>query len=315
MRLASAIEEFVNYKQSLGASYKGEFNRLKAFLRQTGDVQLTDLRIHHTQAHLPFVDGTPVTSGWFKKYETLNRFFRYAQVRGYLQHSVLPTPTREKPRAFVPYIYSIEDMRRLLGVPDSHYGAGEPLTPFTMRTFLLLLYGTGMRMREAIRLPIEDINLDDAMLTVRETKFYKSRLVPVGRDVVGILRLYKERQWKGKSYDSKTPFLRTRRGTAVKDHHVDHQFARLRMAAGVLRFDNARFQPRLHDFRHTFAVNRLVAWYREGKDVQRLLPQLSTYLGHVGVEETSHYLRMTRELLQEANARFEQYSMEEEHHA
>lgn len=139
MRLASAINEFVQYKQSLGASYKGEFNRLKAFLRQTGDLELNDLRAHHTQAHLPCADGVPVTSGWFKKYETLDRFFRYAQVRGYVQHSVLPTPPREKPRAFIPYIYSVEDMRRLLGVPDAQYSPTAPLSPNTMRTFLLPL--------------------------------------------------------------------------------------------------------------------------------------------------------------------------------
>jgi integrase len=315
MRLASAIEEFVKYRQSLGSPYKGESSRLKAFLRQTGDVELKDLRVDHTQAHLPLADGTPVTSGWFKKYETLNRFCRYAQVRGYLQNSVLPTPPREKPRAFVPYIYSIDDMRRLLGVPDSQHSPKSPLTPYTMRTFLLLLYGTGMRLGEAIKLTFEDINLDDALLTVRGTKFNKSRLVPVGRDVASMLRLYGERQWTGKPHDPDMPFLRTRLDSAVKHSHADHQFSWLRMEAGVLRFDNARYQPRLHDFRHTFAVNRIVAWYREGKDVQRLLPQLCTYLGHVSIDETAHYLRMTRDLLQEANNRFEQYSIGEVRHA
>jgi len=82
-----------------------------------------------------------------------------------------------------------------------------------------------------------------------------------------------------------------------------------------LRFDNPRHQPRLHDFRHTFAVNRLVAWYRAGKDVQRLLPQLSTYLGHVSIDETATYLKMTPELLHEANQRFEHYSTGEDRHA
>jgi integrase len=72
-----------------------------------------------------------------------------------------------------------------------------------------------------------------------------------------------------------------------------------------------RYQPRLHDFRHTFAVSRLIAWYREGKDVQRLLPHLSTYLGHYNVASTQRYLTMTAELLQEANRRFERYALPE----
>ena len=75
----------------------------------------------------------------------------------------------------------------------------------------------------------------------------------------------------------------------------------------TINFDSARYQPRLHDFRHTFAVTRLLTWYREGKDVQRMLPLLSTYLGHCSVDETSVYLKMTPELLQEANRRFEHY--------
>jgi site-specific recombinase XerD len=77
----------------------------------------------------------------------------------------------------------------------------------------------------------------------------------------------------------------------------------------VHRNDGARYQPRLHDLRHSFAVHRLVSWYRQGADVQRLLPQLSTYLGHVHVASTQHYLTMTPELLQEASLRFELYAM------
>src|SRR5487761_1831220 len=105
----------------------------------------------------------------------------------------------------------------------------------------------------------------------------------------------------------------TKIGMMIRNDHADHQFQWLRKEAGVLRFDSARYQPRLHDFRHTFAVTRLVTWYREGKDVQRLLHFLSTYLGHCRVDETSVYLQMTRELLQEANRCFERYAFTEVH--
>lgn len=85
-------------------------------------------------------------------------------------------------------------------------------------------------------------------------------------------------------------------------------FKRLRQQAGVYRSKDARYQPRLHDFRHTFAVVRLVTWYREGKNVQRLLPHLSTYLGHGEVSATQRYLTMTTELLQQASLCFERYA-------
>jgi integrase len=92
-------------------------------------------------------------------------------------------------------------------------------------------------------------------------------------------------------------------------------YKRLREDAGVCRSADARFQPRLHDLRHTFAVVRLVTWYREGKNVQRLLPHLTTYLGHGTIHGTTRYLTMTTELLQEANACFERYARPEVPHA
>jgi site-specific recombinase XerD len=82
----------------------------------------------------------------------------------------------------------------------------------------------------------------------------------------------------------------------------------VRSHLGLRREDGAYFQPRLHDLRHTFAVHRLVAWYRQGADVQLLLPKLSTYLGHIGLAETQHYLTMTPDLLREAGRRFESYA-------
>ncbi len=95
---------------------------------------------------------------------------------------------------------------------------------------------------------------------------------------------------------------------------VEQAFTRLRRYAGVGRADGARYQPRLHDMRHSFAVHRLTSWYRQGADVQKLLPQLATYLGHVSIAATQVYLTMTPELLHAASVRFEQYAFKEVHH-
>ena len=314
MKLAPAIEEFIRYKQALGNSYTTPARALKAFLRQTGDVDFDELSAHDVDAFL-LGHGGRVTSAWFHRYSVLGCFFRFSTSRGYIQHRMLPSSVPEKPPRFVPYIYSTEDMRRLLGVPDSHYSPTCPLSPDTMRTLLLVLYGTGLRLGEAARLKHEDVDLRNATLTIRETKFGKSRLVPIGRDLVSILRLYRMRHRPRFGYERPPTVLTTKIGMMIGNDHADHQFQWLRKEAGVLRFDTARYQPRLHDFRHTFAVTRLVTWYREGKDVQRMLPLLSTYLGHCGIDETSVYLQMTRELLQEANRRFERYVFAEVDHA
>jgi integrase len=180
MKLAAAIEEFIQYKRSLGNPYIGPANTLKAFLRKTGNLELHALTTQHGEAFLP-VNGRTVTSNWFHRYQVLGSFFRFAASRGYMQQRVLPAALPDRPPHFVPYIYSTEDVRRLLAVPDSHYPPDCPLSPDTIRTLLLLLYGTGLRLGEATRLKHEDADFKNAALTIRETKFGKSRLVPIGR--------------------------------------------------------------------------------------------------------------------------------------
>ncbi len=192
MKLDIAIEEFIQYKQSLGNAYVGPANILKAFLRKTGNLELHALTTQHGEAFLP-INGSTVTNNWFHRYWALRSFFRFANSRGYMQHRILPTSTPDRAPRFVPYIYSNDDVRRLLAVPDSHYPPTCPLSPDTMRTLLLVLYGTGLRLGEAIRLKHEDADFRNAALTIRETKFGKSRLVPVGKDLVSILRLYRIR--------------------------------------------------------------------------------------------------------------------------
>jgi integrase/recombinase XerD len=105
-----------------------------------------------------------------------------------------------------------------------------------------------------------------------------------------------------------------RGGGRVNQYTLENCFRRVREKAGIRRDDGARYQPRLHDLRHTFAVHRLTSWYRQGADVQKLLPQLSVYLGHVHLAATQVYLSMTPELLAEANARFERYAGKEGKH-
>ena len=157
-------------------------------------------------------------------------------------------------------------------------------------------------------LKLEDVDLSDAVLTIRETKFFKTRLVPLGPQLnQAMIRYAALRKEAGHSLSEQAAFFVLRNGAAVPGHLVDKAFRRLRVHASVSRTDGGRYGPRMHDLRHTFAVHRLTAWYQQGADVQKLLPQLATYLGHINLSSTQVYLTMTPELLREANVRFAQY--------
>jgi integrase/recombinase XerD len=306
MKIADAVQEYVVYKQSLGMSYRGRALKLHAFARFVGPVdiaRITPEMVRH------FLDGDrPVTTEWFNKFSVLKTFFRFAIARGYTAVNPLPLSQPKSPRQFRPYIYSVEEVQKMIQVVDGRHRGRWHLEPRTVRTLLLLLYGTGLRIGEAIRLKRRDVDLSEAILTVRETKFYKSRLVPVGSDLAKVLQAYFQWKWNGRHGTSESPFFATYDGRPVTHQTAELAFKRIRYEAGVKRTDGFHFQPRLHDFRHTFAVRRLVTWYRESKNVQRLLPHLATYLGHVSIRETTRYLTMTKELLDEACRRFELYA-------
>jgi integrase len=183
------------------------------------------------------------------------------------------------------------------------------LDAITFRTLLVLLYGAGLRFGEAARLTLADVDLQEAILTVRATKFYKSRLVPIGPHLAAVLKAYMPLRQRGSPPQGDRSFLLANRdGTALASSTVQAAFDDLRRITGVRGGPGGREVPRLHDLRHSFAVHRLTAWYREGCDVQRLLPVLSTYLGHADLEGTKVYLSMTPELLQQASLRFERYA-------
>jgi integrase len=215
-----------------------------------------------------------------------------------------------------PYIYTVEELKRLLAATEMLQTPLSPLLASTMRTLLLLLYGTGMRVGEALSLTLADVDLENRVLRVRDAKFFKTRLVPIGPRLTRVLSDYRsERGRLPLLAGEASAFLATRTGLHLDYKRVSKLFGRLRQAAEIRREATARYQPRIHDLRHSAAVHRVIAWYRTGADVQRLLPQLATYLGHVDVASTQRYLTMTAELLNEASLRFERYAQLEVRHA
>ena len=177
-----------------------------------------------------------------------------------------------------------------------------------MRALILLMYGAALRTSEALSLRIRDVDLSGAVLAVRDSKFFKSRFVPIGPHAVRVLAEYASRH-DSLSRKPDDPFFIGRNSKQIPIHMFERAFQKIRMHAGLHREGGPRCQPRLHDLRHTSAVHRLTSWYREGKDVQRLLPQLSVYMGHTYLAATQVYLSMTPNLLHQASVRFEHYAL------
>ncbi len=314
MKLRTAVNQYIAYRQSLGENFKDNSIRLNAFAREVGqDANLADVKPESVSRYL--VGTSPlITADWHNKYYALRGFYQYALSRSYTQTSPLPIVIPKRPPPFVPYLYSVKELRALFDACFSYQKKKGMLEPYMVHTLLLLLYGTGLRISEAISLTLVNVDLSQALLTIQETKFHKSRLVPLGKQLTQILLQYAARRQREKyPLNPEAPFFVGRNGKAVKQATVQSAFELIRKKADIRRTDECQ-QPRLHDLRHTFAVHRLTAWYKQGADVQRLLPVLSVYMGHVCISSTSTYLTMTPTLLEEAGRRFEQYAFKEASH-
>jgi integrase len=214
-----------------------------------------------------------------------------------LPTDLLPTPYRRKS----PYLYSPAEIEALVHAAGT---LAVPLQAATYQALISLLAVTGLRISEALRLDRDVVDLDAALLTILDSKFGKSRQVPLHPSAVAMLHRYAARR------DQLCPAPHTRRffvsatGTPVFISSVDSVFARLLRLAGITAPPGRR-SPRVHDLRHSFAVATMLDWYRDGADVHALLPMLSTFLGHVAPSSTFWYLHACPELLALASQRLE----------
>jgi integrase len=199
-------------------------------------------------------------------------------------------PSRQRWRP--PFIYSEADVDALMACARSMRWR---LPAATYETVIGLLSATGMRVGEVLRLNRNDIDWVEGVLFVRESKFGKSRQVPVLPCTLAALDRYAGARDRLCEHPATPSFFVSARGTRLIYPVVQQVFSRLRDAAGVGADSPTR--PRIHDFRHSFAVRTLLAWYRSGEDVEARAPTLSTYLGHRDPRSTYWYLSAAPELL------------------
>ncbi len=237
---------------------------------------------------------------------------RLGFVRGFARHHSASDPRTEvppygllpyRPGRARPYLYTEREIERLLQAAK-HLPSAAGLRRWTYYCLFGLLSVTGLRISEAIALERHDVDLQQALLTIRTSKFGKSRLVPLHPSTVQALAQYVRQRDRILGQLTTLNFLVNEHGRSLESSNVRRTFYRLSRQIG-LRGRNDSHGPRLHDFRHRFAIETLVRWYRSGEDVERRLPILSTYLGHAHVTNTYWYLSACPELMGLATQRLQ----------
>jgi integrase len=204
-------------------------------------------------------------------------------------------------RRAVPYLYTEQEIWALMAATDRLH---TPLRRASYRTLIGLLAVTGMRVGEAIRLDRPDLALPAGVVTVRDSKFGKSRELPLHPTTVTALREYRRIRDAHQHAEMSDALLISAAGTRLMYCNVHATFRQLRADAGLQPRSSA-CRPRVHDLRHRFAVQTLLDWYRDGVDVPPMLPLLSTYMGHTHPRHTFWYLQAAPELMAIAGQRLE----------
>ncbi len=216
----------------------------------------------------------------------------------FIPESIHSPPSRGAHRA---YIFTREQVGAMLSAA-SKLPPPRSLRPETYQTLFGLLYSTGIRIGEAFGLNIEHFLPEERRLYIAEGKFRKSRWIVLSASAAKALSQYVMRRMKKEPNGPETPLLLNERRQRLCHPTVHGTYRKLLRECGIMHDCGKR--PRIHDMRHSFAVHRLLAWYRDGQDVNARLPALATYMGHVDISSTQVYLQPTAELLGEVDRRF-----------
>lgn len=300
--LRQAVDEYLALRRGLGFSLQRPAALLRnfaAFLERAGAPYITRelaLRWAQQPAHTQ-------PAHWASRLSVVRRFAQFWSASDprteVPPHGLLPHRYGRKS----PYIYTAGEIGRLIAAARQLPSA-TGLRPATYATLFGLLAVTGLRISEALALNQGDVDWSEAVLTIRRTKFGKSRLVPVHPSTRRALQRYCGLRDRVHPKPATGSVFVSERGARLTAWTVRYTFNKLSRQIG-LRGPADRRGPRLHDFRHRVAVNTLLHWYRAGVDVERHLPELSTYLGHGHIADTYWYLSAVPELLRLAAARLE----------
>lgn len=309
--LASDISGFLDHKRALGRKYtteEGDLERFDRFLvgqRVETAEEITAGMVDRFLASPP----TRRPLGFNNLLGVVRRLFDWMVLQGRIQSSPVETKPRRRTGGQIPYIFDAQEAARLLDLaatlPDSR---NTHLRGRTYHCVFLLMYGLGLRVGEVIRLAVADYESDRKLLTIRNTKFAKTRLVPLGPRLDERLQIYlgHAAELRG-ALGADDPIFSLRRGQPLSRHSIARVFGDLVVALNIDVPAGTR-SPCPHSLRHSFAVGALLRWYRQGIEPGRRLLHLSTFMGHVQPDSTAVYLTITEDLLYEAGSRFERFA-------
>ena len=299
-----ALETYLALRRELGSQMRGPAARLRRFVkfldRERAGVITTELALRWATAPAGVASAT-----WAQRLGDVRRFAAWLSATD-SQTEVPPQgllPERYSRRP--PYIYSDEEIARIVR-EAARLPSPRGLRASSYATLFGLLAVTGLRIGEALALDRDDVDLRGGILRVRRAKFGKSRFVPLHDSTRQALRRYEKRRDTLVPRPSSPAFLLSERGKRVTQCSARYNFAVVSRAVGLRAPTTGGRHghgPRLHDMRHRLAVRTLIRWYQEGRNVERELPKLSTYLGHVHVADTYWYLEAVPELLRLATER------------
>lgn len=301
--MAPSFRALVQLRRSLGYADRGLISHLVQFdrylLARGSRSRILSRRLVEgwLSSKGPLAPSTQ--SGCLHSLRVLGRFLAQTHPDSYIPG---PAWSRRRVPRFRPHIYTPAQICGLLQEAARLTPAGS-LRPQTYVTLFSLLYSTGLRISEALALTVADVDLAEGVLCVRESKFRKSRAIPLRSDTVRGLQRYLEARSAFARVHAQAPFFVHQRKGPCSQPLIYRTFLEMARRIG-LRGPPGTAGPRIHDIRHTFAVHRLLEWYRDGGDVQARLPLLATYMGHVSLVSTQVYLEVTAELLGEAAKRF-----------
>ena len=297
------VAEYLATRRALGASLEESEGILRCFVqfleRHRATLITTRLSLEWATGQ-----GEAGPARQARRLGVVRAFAHYASAAD-SRHEVppeglLPARTRRN----TPYIYTDSEIADLIGAARALPGR-TGLRSCTYATLLGLLEASGMRSSEPLGLDRNDVDLTRGVLTVRDSKFGKSRYIPVHQSTCRALGRYEDQRNRLCPHPRDPAFFLSEHGTRIASSTFRQTFVKLSRQVG-LRGPLESRGPRLHDLRHRFAVNALLRWYREGLNVESRLPHLATYLGHVRVSDTYWYLTATPELLQLAARRLDE---------
>lgn len=297
---AESLAAFVALKHAQGYSYTHQSNLLRQFDR------FLQARSYSCQWLVKdLVDGYVAQMSHTRAYSQSTMLSPIRDYSAYLhmrhpESYVLKMPPLRAKRPCRFYIYSQKEIAVLMAAAEA-LGPPDTLRGLTVKTLIGLLYTCGLRIAEALALNMADFDAEQCTLFVRKGKFGKDRYVPLSTSAVEALLRYREHvASQGRTNE---PLLVSRAGKRLHATTIGNLFRKLLHECGIA---SAAPWPRLHDLRHTYALNCLCKWYEQGLDVNALLPVLSTVMGHVKVSCTQVYLHVPAQLRQEAAERFAQ---------